>query len=116
MKSAEAIRVFLDAFEIPPQRIPVNLDAHTALFRSLLAGRRVLVVLDNALDVEQARPLLPGSSTCRVLINSRSHLAGMITQEGVHPVTLDVLTTEEAVALLASRFGHDRITAEPDAV
>src|SRR5205085_4919294 len=68
MQPAEAIRGFLDAFEIPPERIPVNLDAQAALYRSLLADRKVLVVLDNARDADQVRSLLPGSSTCRVVI------------------------------------------------
>ena len=63
---AEAIRTFLDAFEIPPQRIPVSLDAQAALYRTLLARRRVLVVLDNALDVEQVRPLIENGMLANV--------------------------------------------------
>lgn len=116
MKPAEAIRGFLDAFEIPPERIPVDLEAQAALYRSLLASRKVLVVLDNARDADQVRPLLPGSSTCRVVITSRNQLASLIIQEGAHPLTLDVLSAEEAAALLARRLGHDRITAEPEAL
>jgi hypothetical protein len=110
MQPAEAIRGFLDAFEIPPERIPVNLDAQAALYRSLLADRRVLVVLDNARDADQVRPLLPGSSTCRVVITSRSQLVSLVSlviQEGPHPVTLDVLSREEAAALLTRRLGQE---------
>lgn len=116
VKPAEAIRGFLDAFQIPAERIPVSLDAQAALYRSVLAGRSVLVILDNAKDVDQVRPLLPGSSTCRVVITSRNQLAGLVTQEGIHLITLDVLTAEEAGALLARHLGHDRVTAEPDVI
>jgi hypothetical protein len=116
VKPAEAIRGFLDAFEVPPERIPVNLDTQAALYRALLADRRVLVVLNNARDVDQVRPLLPGSSTCRVVITSRNQLASLVTQEGARPITLDVLGATEASALLAHRLGHDRVAAEPDVV
>jgi tetratricopeptide (TPR) repeat protein/transcriptional regulator with XRE-family HTH domain len=116
MQPVEAIRGFLDAFEIPPERIPLNLEAQAALYRSLLANRRVLVVLDNARDADQVRPLLPGSSTCRVVITSRNQLTSLVAQEGARPVTLDVLSVEEAAALLVSRLGRDRVTAEPGTV
>ncbi|HEV2780881.1 MAG TPA: BTAD domain-containing putative transcriptional regulator [Actinophytocola sp.] len=116
VQPAEAIRGFLDAFAVPPERIPVNLDAQAALYRSLLAVRRVLVVLDNARDVDQVRPLLPGSASCRVVITSRNQLSSLVTQEGARPITLDVLDADEAGALLVSRLGHNRVTAEPDVV
>lgn len=116
MSPADAIRGFLDALEIPPERIPVNLDAQAALYRSLLAGRRVLVVLDNARDVDQVRPLLPGSSSCRVVITSRDQLAGLVTREGARPITLDVLSVQEARTLVARTVGPDRVVAEPDVV
>lgn len=116
VQPAEAIRGFLDAFQIPAERIPVGLDAQAALYRSVLAGRSVLVILDNAKDVDQVRPLLPGSSTCRVVITSRNQLASLVTQEGIHLITLDVLTAEEAGALLARHLGQDRVTAEPEVI
>src|SRR5207244_12359562 len=78
--------------------------------------RQVLVVLDNARDADQVRPLLPGSSTCRVVITSRNQLTSLVVQEGARPVTLDVLSAEEAAALLARRLGNDRVRAEPNIV
>ena len=116
MTPTEAMRVFLDAFEVPPERIPVSLDSQAALYRSLLAGRRVLVVADNARDAGQVRPLLPGSPGCVVVVTSRNRLTSLITSEGAHPVTLDLLTREEAGQLLAGRIGAGRVVAEPQAV
>lgn len=112
----EVVRGFLDAFQIPPERVPVTLSAQVALYRSLMADRRMLVLLDNARDVEQVRPLLPGSSSCLVVITSRNRLDSLAVQEGARPITLDVLSTEDAEALLASHLGHDRIAAERETV
>jgi tetratricopeptide (TPR) repeat protein len=116
MAPAEAVRGFLDAFEVPPERIPASLDAQAGLYRSLLDGKRVLVVLDNARDAEQARPLLPGTPTALVLVTSRHQLTSLIAVDGAHPLTLDLLTVTEARDLLASRLGPDQVAAEPDAV
>jgi tetratricopeptide (TPR) repeat protein/transcriptional regulator with XRE-family HTH domain len=116
MTPAEAVRGFLDAFGIPPQRVPASLAAQAALYRSLLADRRMLVVLDNARDVEQVRLLLPGSPGCLVLVTSRNELSSLVAIEGAHPLTLDLLTTAEARQLLARRLGADRVAAEPHAV
>jgi DNA-binding SARP family transcriptional activator/tetratricopeptide (TPR) repeat protein len=116
MEPAEAVRRFLDAFEVPPQRIPASLDAQAGLYRSLLADRRVLVVLDNARDTEQIRPLLPGAPGCAVVVTSRSQLTGLVAGDGAHPITLDLLSTVEAHELLTRRVGPDRVAAEPDAV
>jgi len=112
---AEAVRGFLDAFEVPPERIPASLDAQAGLYRSLLAGRRVLVVLDNARDAEQARPLLPGTPTALVLVTSRNQLTPLVAADGAHPLTLDLLTHQEAMDLLARRLGGGRVAAEPQA-
>jgi DNA-binding SARP family transcriptional activator/tetratricopeptide (TPR) repeat protein len=113
---AEAIRGFLDAFGVPAEQIPAGLPAQTGLYRSLLAGKRVLVVLDNARDAAQARPLLPGSPGCLALVTSRSQLTPLVTTEGARHLTLDLLTPAEARDLLTRRLGNDRVTAEPDAV
>jgi tetratricopeptide (TPR) repeat protein len=116
MAPAEAVRRFLDALQVPPERIPVDLDAQAALYRSLLGGRRVLVVLDNARDTAQVRPLLPGASTCLVVVTSRNQLTSLIAADGAHPITLELLTDEEARQLLVRRLGADRVAAEPAAV
>ncbi|WP_189155013.1 ATP-binding protein [Lentzea pudingi] len=113
---AEAIRGFLDAFQIAPDRIPTGFDAQVALYRSLLAGRRVLVVLDNAHSSEQVRPLLPGNPTCVVLVTSRDQLTSLIAREGARPMTLKVLSDEEAVELLTRRLDARRVDSERGAV
>ncbi|GAA4166200.1 BTAD domain-containing putative transcriptional regulator [Phytohabitans flavus] len=113
---AEALRGFLDAFDVPVDRIPSGVDARAALYRSVLAGRRVLVVLDNARDAEQVRPLLPGTAGCVAVITSRDQLTGLAATEAAHPLTLDLLTATEAHGLLTRRLGAARTAAEPDAV
>ena len=116
VEPAEAVRGFLDAFAVPPERIPAGLDSQVALYRSLLAGRRILIVLDNASDVEQVRPLLPGTHGCFVIITSRHQLTGLIATHGARPLTLDLLAAAEARALLTQRLGAGRAAAEPGAV
>jgi DNA-binding SARP family transcriptional activator/tetratricopeptide (TPR) repeat protein len=115
MPPAEAIRGFLDSLGIPAERIPAGPDAQTGLYRSLVSGRRMLVVLDNAQDAEQVRPLLPGNSGCLTLVTSRSQLTGLVAAEGAHSLTLDLLTEAEARELLALRLGEARLGAEPRA-
>lgn len=112
----EAIGDFLEALGVPAQRIPAGLAAQAALYRSRLAGRRMLVVLDNARDADQVRPLLPGSARCLTVITSRDPLGGLIVSEGARALPLDLMTTAEARDLLASRLGAARAAAEPQAV
>jgi DNA-binding SARP family transcriptional activator/tetratricopeptide (TPR) repeat protein len=116
LEPSEAIRGFLEAFAVPVARIPADLDAQAGLYRSVLAGRRVLVVLDNARDVEQVRPLLPGSPGCAVIVTSRSHLTGLVAADGAYGLTLGLLPAADARDLLARRLGPERVTREPAAV
>jgi hypothetical protein len=115
MDPSVAIGLFLGALGVPPQQIPVDGDARESLYRSLLADRRVLVVLDNAHDTGQVRPLLPGSAGCFVVVTSRSLLTGLVAA-GAHPITPELLTRAEAGQLLRRRLGAERTAAEPDAV
>ena len=107
---------FLVALGVPAGQIPADAQARSGLYRSVLAGRRVLVVLDNARDAAQVRPLLPGSAGCLVVVTSRSALAGLAAAEGARPLRLGPLGAEEGVRLLAARLGPERVAAEPEAV
>jgi len=112
----KAIGWLLDGLQVPSQRIPAGLDAQAALYRSLLADRRMLILLDNARDAEQVRPLLPGSAGCLVVVTSRSELTGLVTTEGARPLVVDLLSAADAHQLLAVRLGADRLEREPTAV
>jgi DNA-binding SARP family transcriptional activator/transcriptional regulator with XRE-family HTH domain len=114
--SAATVRGFLDALGVPAGHIPASPDAQAGLYRSVLAGRRALILLDNARDANQIRPLLPAAPGCLVLITSRSQLAGLVAAEGAHLLTLGLLNDEEASELLARRLGDERIAAEPGSV
>lgn len=116
MNPAVAVRGFLDALGVEPVRLPLDLHAQTAMFRSLVSHKRMLIVLDNAADTGQVTPLLPGGTTCTVLVTSRTRLAGLITAHEAHHLRLDVLTEAESHALLTNRLGAARTEAEPDAV
>jgi DNA-binding SARP family transcriptional activator/tetratricopeptide (TPR) repeat protein len=116
MAAAEAIRGFLDALGVPPERIPPLPEAQGGLYRSLLADKRMLIVADNARDEQQVRPLFPASPGCVVLVTSRSQLGGLGAADGARLVILDVLSHAEAVQLLAARLGAARAAAEPAAL
>jgi DNA-binding SARP family transcriptional activator/tetratricopeptide (TPR) repeat protein len=116
MTASEALLVLLDALGVSARQAPVGVDAQAALYRSLLAGKRVLLVLDNARDADHVRPLLPGTAGCAVIVTSRTRLTGLLVGEGAHPISLDVLTTDESRALLADRLGLQRAAAAPEAV
>ena len=116
MAPAEAVRMFLDALGVPPLGIPTGLDAQVGLYRSILADRRVLVLLDNAATVDQIRPLLPATPGSMALVTSRDQLTSLVANEGAHPIGLDPLSHAEAHQLLAVRLGPARVDAEPAAV
>ncbi|GAA3241693.1 AfsR/SARP family transcriptional regulator [Dactylosporangium siamense] len=113
---SDALRGFLDAFGVAAARVPADAAAQAALLRSLLAGRRVLIVLDNARDAGQVRPLLPGAPGCLTVVTSRDALGSLVALEGALPVTVGLLSPGEAGDLLVRRLGAARVAAEPDAV
>ena len=108
---ARAVRGFLRALGVPADGIPADPGSRAGLYRSLLAGRRMLIVLDDARDAAQVRPLLPGSPGCLVLVTSRRQLTGLVA-EGARPVALDVLPGAEARELLAHRLGRERTAGQ----
>jgi DNA-binding SARP family transcriptional activator/tetratricopeptide (TPR) repeat protein len=115
LPTGAAIRSFLDALHVPSDQIPAGLDAQAGLYRSLLAGRRMLIVLDNAASAGQIRSLLPGGGRCLVLVTSRRQLTPLAATDGARILTLDVLTAIEAHDLLATRLGETRVAADPAA-
>ena len=113
--AAEAIRDLIDAFGVPPERVPGRLDAQVGLYRSLLAERRLLVVIDDATDAEQVRPLLPGSPGCLALITTRNQLTSLAANEDADLIMLDTLSRPEAHELLVSRLGRGKLADDADA-
>ncbi|MET9913935.1 BTAD domain-containing putative transcriptional regulator [Streptomyces sp. NPDC006476] len=113
---AEALPRLLEALGVLPQHMPVSPEAQAGLYRSMLAGRRMLVILDNARDAEQVRAFLPGSPGCFTLVTSRNRLSGLIALEGARSLVLDVLPAAECRRLLARRMGAERVMSEPLAV
>jgi tetratricopeptide (TPR) repeat protein/transcriptional regulator with XRE-family HTH domain len=114
--TAAAIRGFLDAMGVPPGQIPPSPEAQLSLYRSLLADRQMLIILDNARDSAQVAPLLPASPASLVLVTSRNQMADLIAAQGAYPLHLDLPGTEDARRLLALRLGTERLAAEPGAV
>jgi transcriptional regulator with XRE-family HTH domain len=113
---AWVIRSFLDAFQVTEDRIPASLDAQAGLYRSLLVGKRMLILLDNARDAAQVRPLLPGSLGCCAIVTSRSQLTSLVAAQDARPLILDVLADAEAREMLCRRLGPERCAAEPHMV
>jgi tetratricopeptide (TPR) repeat protein/transcriptional regulator with XRE-family HTH domain len=113
MPAADVLAGFLRALGVPGQEVPPELDERAARYRSMLADRRVLIVLDNAGDVDQVRPLLPGTPGCMTVVTSRDALVGLVARDGAHRLELDLLPLGDAVRLLGALIGG-RVDAEPD--
>jgi tetratricopeptide (TPR) repeat protein len=114
MPPDEALAQFLRALGMPGQDIPLAVDERAACYRSLLDGRRMLIVLDNAASVDQVRPLLPGTASCVVLVTSRDTLSGLVARHGAHRLDLRLLPHDDALSLITRLIG-DRVGAEPQA-
>lgn len=114
LRPDDALSGFLRALGVEGAGIPTDQAERAARFRTLVDGRRMLLLLDNASTVEQVRPLLPGTSTCHVVITSRDTLPGLVARDGARRVQLGLLSAGEALALLCSLIG-DRVYTEPEA-
>lgn len=112
----DAVRQLLAGLGVPAQRVPAEPEACIGLYRSVLAGRRVLIVLDDARNAEQVRALLPGTRGCQVLVTSRDQLRSLIAIEGAQLVALSPLSSQDARETFMRRLGADRVAAEPEAV
>jgi len=108
VRPIDALARFLPALGVPLEQVPTDVDAATALYRSVLAGRRMLVLLDNAHHPDQVRPLLPGTPGSLAVITSRDAMTGLVARDGARRLRLDVLPAEQASALLARLLGADR--------
>ena len=111
---SEVLDRFLRALDVPTAAIPTDTESKAALYRSKLAGRRILVILDNAATTNQVRPLLPGVSGCLVLVTSRSRLSGLVARDGAQRLTMKLLSGEEAVELLRAVMSGHRMTDDFD--
>ncbi|WP_441248178.1 BTAD domain-containing putative transcriptional regulator [Kitasatospora sp. McL0602] len=115
VRPIDALSRFLIALGVPADQIPADVDAAGDRYRSLLADRRILVVLDNAGSAEQVRPLLPGGTSSLAVITSRDRMAGLVALDGARRLTLEALTPAESLALLGRIVGESRTAAEPQA-
>lgn len=115
MEPAEALGHLVSALGAAPDR-PTDVERQSMLYRSLVAGRRMLILLDNAVSVEQVRPLLPGASSCVVVVTSRNRLSGLVVREGARRITLDVMREDDAIELLSTVVGRTFRRSELPAV
>ena len=114
-KTSDVVSYLLTALGAGVEQQPPTLDGKTAMYRTLMAGTRMLLVLDNARDAAQVRALLPGAGGCMVIVTSRSPLTSLAAVEGADVFHLDVLSDGQARDLLALYIGKDRVAAEADA-
>jgi DNA-binding SARP family transcriptional activator len=111
----EILTQFLSALGIPAERVPADLETASALYRTMMTDRKTLVLLDNVAGPDQVRPLLPAAPGCLVVVTGRDRMGGLVAMHGARQVTLDVLSPEEALELLARVLGAERVHAEPEA-
>lgn len=116
MAPDQILERFLSALGVPHAAIPADLEARADLYRSQVAGRKMLIVLDNASSVRQVRPLLPGSPGCLVLVTSRSRLSGLVARDGARRLSLDMLDEAEAVSLIQSLIKEYRRNDDVDEI
>ncbi|MFC5851755.1 BTAD domain-containing putative transcriptional regulator [Streptomyces chlorus] len=116
LKPNEALELLLRSLGLPASEIPSHEEAQGRVYRTLLADRRLLVLLDNAASAEQVRPLLPGSPSCCVVVTSRNRLADLVVRDGAHALPLSLLLPTEARALLSRTLGEERLSVDPLAV
>lgn len=116
LRPIDALARLLPALGVEASRIPAGVDEAAALYRSLVAGKRILVLLDNARHADQVRALLPASPGCCVLVTSREQLGGLVAQDGAFRIPVGVLAPAEARRLLAASLGARRAQAEPAAI
>lgn len=112
----DALSAFLLALDVPGEKVPRSVEAKSALFRSLLDGRQVLILLDNVTNPDEVRAMLPSTSTCFVIVTSRSSLPGLVVRNSAYRITLDMLPPADSTTLLQEVIGSDRISEEPDAI
>jgi len=112
LRPIEALAQFLHALGVGAEEVPTDEAETAAMYRTLLADKRLLVVLDNARHADQVRPLLPASPGCLVLVSSRDRLLGLVARDGARRLTLDVLSPAEAHQLLSRILGPDRVAGE----
>jgi DNA-binding SARP family transcriptional activator len=116
LAATDALGRFLRALGVAGEHIPHEVDEQSTLLRTLLAGRKVIMVLDNAASPEHVRPLLPAESSCAVLITSRNNLPGLTALNGARRVPVEMISSTEAIALISKIIGAGRAAEEPDAV
>jgi tetratricopeptide (TPR) repeat protein/transcriptional regulator with XRE-family HTH domain len=115
LRPVQALARLLLGLGVAADAVPVDVEEAAGLYRSLMAGKRMLVVLDNARSAEQVRPLVPGSPRSLVVVTSRDRLSGLVATHGARQLALDVFTQPEAIDLLTRILGEDRTGAEVEA-
>jgi DNA-binding SARP family transcriptional activator/tetratricopeptide (TPR) repeat protein len=115
LRPIDALVGFLHALGVASEDVPAGVEEASALYRSLVADRRMLILLDNANHPDQVRPLLPGGPGCHVVITSRDRLAGLVARDGARSLSLDVLTANESHVLIGRLIGVGRVLGELEA-